>query len=97
MINQVRTLVRAPEVLARTWRVVRQTTKDISETEVREALERLDPLWDELFPAEQTRIIKLLVERVDVSPEIVDIRLRAEGLASLAADLNALRPKREAA
>ena len=26
----------------------------------------LDPLWDELFPAEQARIVQLLVERVDV-------------------------------
>ena len=41
----------------RASRVVRKTTKDISEAEVREALERLDPLWDELFPAEQARLI----------------------------------------
>src|SRR5262245_16987626 len=97
VINQVRTLLRAPEILGRTWRVVRQTTKDISEAEVRDALEQLDPLWDELFPAEQARIIKLLVERVDVSPENVDIRLRTEGLASLIADLNAVRPEQKAA
>ena len=38
----------------------------ITEAEVREALQRLDPLWDELFPAEQARIVQLLVERVDV-------------------------------
>jgi hypothetical protein len=36
---------------------------DISEAEVSEALERLDSLWDELFPAEQARIVQLLVER----------------------------------
>ena len=29
---------------------------------------RLDPLWDELFPAEQARIIRLLVERVEIGP-----------------------------
>ena len=27
---------------------------------------QLDPLWEELFPAEQARIVQLLVERVDV-------------------------------
>jgi hypothetical protein len=32
---------------------------DISEAEVREALERLDRLWNELFPAEQARIYHL--------------------------------------
>ena len=46
---------------------------------MREALERLDPLWDELFPAEQARIVQLLVERVDVSPDGADIRLADRG------------------
>jgi hypothetical protein len=39
---------------------------DVAEDEAREALLQLDPLWDELFPAEQARIVHLLVERVDV-------------------------------
>ena len=56
---------------------------------MREALERLDPLWDELFPAEQARMVQILVERVDVGLDGVDIRLRTEGLASLVADLRA--------
>jgi hypothetical protein len=38
-------------------------------------------------PAEQARIVQLLVERVDVSSDGVDIRLRTEGLANLATDL----------
>jgi len=36
----------------------------MTEDEARLALERLDPLWEELFPAEQARIIHLLVDRV---------------------------------
>lgn len=28
----------------------------------------IDAIWDQLFPAEQTRIVKLLVEKVIVSP-----------------------------
>ena len=32
-----------------------------------DALQKLDPLWDELFPAERERIVKLLVEEVVVS------------------------------
>ena len=60
---------------------------------MREALQRLDPLWDELFPAEQARIVQLLVERVDVSPDGVDIRLRTEGLSNLTAELDAVRPE----
>jgi hypothetical protein len=46
-----------------------------------------DPLWDELFPAEQARIVRLLVERVDVGPDGAEVRLRLDGLASLVRDL----------
>ena len=52
----------------------------------------MDPLWDELFPAEQARIIRLLVERVEIGPAGADIRLRIDGLASLVRDLGASTP-----
>jgi site-specific DNA recombinase len=91
VVDQLRGLLRAPEIVVRTWRAARQAVGDISEAEVREALERLDPLWDELFPAEQARIVELLVERVDISTEGADIRLRTEGLTNLVADLRAVR------
>jgi hypothetical protein len=65
---------------------------DIKEPDVREALERLDPLWNELFPAEQARIVQLLVERVDVRPGGIDIRLRTEGLTQLVTELRAIKP-----
>jgi DNA invertase Pin-like site-specific DNA recombinase len=93
VIDQVRGLLRAPEITVRTWRVARQSLDAITENDVRTALERLDPLWDELFPAEQARIVQLLVERVDISPDGADIRLRTQGLTSLVADLGAIRPE----
>ena len=42
---------------------------------------------DLLFPAEQERIVQLLVRRVEVGPDGLDLELRAEGLESLALDL----------
>ena len=93
MVDQLRGLLRAPEIIVRTWRAARQSMDDINEADVREALERLDPLWDELFPSEQARIVQLLVERVDVSPDGADIRLRTEGLTKLVAYLGAVRPE----
>ena len=58
-----------------------------TEDDVREALQKLDPLWDELFPAEKERILKLLVEEVVVNPKGLLIRLRLNGLNSLIAEL----------
>jgi hypothetical protein len=77
-------------VVVGTWLAARAGAPDLTEAEVREALERLDPLWAELFPAEQARIVRLLVERVEVGPAGADIRLRVEGLASLVRDLGAI-------
>lgn len=93
VVGQLRGLLRAPEIVVRTWRAARQAGEEISEAEVREALERLDPLWHELFPAEQARIVQLLVERVDIGTEGADIRLRTQGLTSLVEDLGAIRPE----
>lgn len=44
-------------------------------------------VWSELFPAEQARIVQLLLERVDVSENALELRIRADGLASLVAEL----------
>ena len=99
VVAQVRALLRQPEVVVGTWMAARAEVPGLTEGETREALEQLEPLWDSLFPAEQARIVRLLVERVVVGPDGADIRLRVEGLASLASDLGAGTPNalREAA
>ena len=57
------------------------------EREVVEIVTTFAPLWDELFPAEQARIVRLLVERIDLAPDGMQVRLRAEGLQTLVAEL----------
>ncbi|MGE0252968.1 MAG: recombinase family protein [Alphaproteobacteria bacterium] len=89
VIDQLRGILRQPEIIVGTWRAARGDLAGLTEAEARDALVNLDPLWDELFPAEQARIVQLLVERVDVGVDGVDIRIRVDGLASLARDLAA--------
>lgn len=52
------------------------------------ALAGFDPVWGELFPAEQERILRLLVERITYHPDggDVDIELRPTGIETLAAE-----------
>jgi len=87
VIDQVRLLLLSPEIIVQTWRSARKSIKGLSETEVRNALQAFDPLWNELFPAEQSRIIGLLVERVDVRADCVDIKLQIAGVTSLVGEL----------
>lgn len=95
VIDQLCGLLRAPEITVGTWSAARSEIEDLPEAEVRAALERLDPIWDELFPAEQARIVQLLVERVDLATNGLAILLRTQGLASLVADLGAIGPDRK--
>jgi hypothetical protein len=97
VVHQVRALLRAPEIVVQTWRTARASIPDLTEAEVRDTLERFDPLWEELFPAEQARIVCLLVERVDIDGESANIRLRTDGLTSLFIDLQGGGPVQEAA
>ena len=75
MIDQLRGVFRQPEIVVGTWRAARAEQEDVSEAEAREALTQLDPLWDELFPAEQARIAQLLAEWVDVALDGVSLRM----------------------
>jgi hypothetical protein len=91
VIAQVRHLLQTPEVIARTWAA--RPEGEMPEREVVETVTAFAPLWDELFPAEQARIVRLLVERVDLATNGIEVRLRAEGLQTLVAALR----RREAA
>jgi site-specific DNA recombinase len=89
VIDQVGTLLLSPEIIVQTWRSARKSIKGLTESEVRDALQAFDPLWNQIFPAEQSRIIELLVERVDVQIDRVDIKLRIAGVSSLIGELTA--------
>ena len=98
VVDQLRGMLRAPEVIIATWRSARPEIDGLSEAEVRQALEGLDPLWDELFPGEQARVVQLLVERVDIGVAGLKVRLRVQGLARMVQDLAgiATAPRRAA-
>ncbi len=87
VINQLRAVFRQPEIVAGTWKAARAQDDEITEADARDALIRLDPLWDELFPAEQARIAALLVERIDIGTDGLSLRLRMDGLTGLAREM----------
>jgi site-specific DNA recombinase len=61
-----------------------------AEREVAESLRNIDPLWDELFPAEKERIVRLLVEQVVVDTDSMTVRLRSTGIGEMVAEMNAV-------
>ncbi len=88
VLDHVQRLLAAPELVARTWATAKREGEDnITEREVTVLLADFATIWNELFPAEQARIVQLLVERVDLQEDALDVRIRAEGLASLVGEL----------
>ena len=58
-----------------------------TEARLLEELQVLDRIWDELFPAERERLIRLVVDSLTVNPDGLILVLRADGLGSLIAEL----------
>jgi len=87
VIDQVRAVFCQPEIIASTWETAKGHCRDITLDDARKALQQFDPLWDELFPAEQARIIALAVERVEIGTDAIHVRMRIDGLAELAHEL----------
>jgi site-specific DNA recombinase len=88
VLDHVQMLLAAPEPLARAWATAKREGQDeITEREVTVLLADFATVWSELFPVEQARIAQLLVERVDVQEDAIEVRIRAEGLASLISEL----------
>jgi site-specific DNA recombinase len=87
VLDHVQKLLAGPELVARTWAAAKREDDAITEREVTVLLAEFATVWSELFPAEQARIVQLLVERVDVQEDALEVRIRAEGLASLVGEL----------
>jgi site-specific DNA recombinase len=89
VIAEMRRLIASPEVATRVLEACRQSDVPVDERSVIEALRRFGGLWTTLFPAEQARIVRLLIDRVIVNAEGMAVDLRNNGIATLVRDLSA--------
>jgi len=97
VIQQIRELLRTPEVVTRAVASAKAKDPLADESDVVTALANFDNLWESLFPAEQARIARILINRVTVSPQGLTVDLRTEGLGSVIRDMLAPRQLEQAA
>ncbi|MBN8518870.1 MAG: recombinase family protein [Candidatus Accumulibacter sp.] len=88
VLEQLRGILRAPVLLGEVLSQAVRLDPTLDEARVTVAMTRLDAIWEQLFPAEQTRIVRLLVEKVIVSPTDLEVRLRANGIEQVVLDLH---------
>ncbi|MGI9127869.1 MAG: recombinase family protein [Roseomonas sp.] len=95
VIGEIHRMIRAPEITARTIAALRRDGVKVEEAAVVATLAGFERLWDALYPAEQARIVQLLVERITVSTHGIAVDLRKEGLGLVLRDM--LLPAKEEA
>ncbi len=89
VIAEMRRIIGLPEVATRVIEAQRREDGSTDERATVAALQRFNELWDALYPAEQARIVRLLVDRVTVGPTGMAVDLRNNGIATLVRDLAA--------
>nr|WP_281723016.1 recombinase family protein [Nitrosomonas nitrosa] len=88
VLDQLRAILRSPNMLREVLPQAIKLDPTLDEAKVNVAMTRLDAIWEQLFPAEQARIVKLLVERVIVSPNDLEVRVRANGIERLVLEMS---------
>ena len=87
VLEQMRRVLRAPEMVAGVTEQATRLDPTLDEAQVAVAMTRLEAIWEQLFPAEQQRIVRLLIEKVIVSPNDLEVRFRPNGIEVLALEL----------
>ncbi|MCA3385469.1 MAG: recombinase family protein [Roseomonas sp.] len=95
VIGEIHRMIRAPEITARTIATLRREGAAVEEAAVVATLAGFERLWGALYPAEQARIVQLLVERITVGTNGIAVDLRKEGLGLVLRDM--LLPAKEEA
>ena len=91
VVGEIRSLLRTPDIASRTLQALRREDANIDEAEVLAAITGFDDLWHGLFPAEQARIIQLLVKRATITEAGLVVDLRTDGITGLIREM--LNPK----
>ena len=83
VVTEVRRILQTPEVVSQVLVALKKEQVAVSEADAIAALHEFKALWSQLFPAEQARIIQLLVRRVTVTAAGLEVDVRREGIAGV--------------
>ncbi len=88
VLEQLRGHLRSPDVVKEVLPQAQKYDPTLDEAIVTVAMKRIDDVWDQLFPAEQMRIVRLLVRQVNVSPNTMSMDLHPTGIQRLVLELH---------
>ena len=74
-------------ILASAIEHLQHDDQTIDQTAVVAALGNFDALWASLFPIEQSRITRLLIDRVTIGTNGIAVDIKTEGIGSIVHDI----------
>lgn len=87
VLEQVKSALQAPEMIQAVWDEVRKLDATVPEPAVVLAMRNLSAVWNEMFPEERCRLVRLLIARVQLKEEGIDIERQPAGWSALMAEL----------
>jgi len=82
-VNQVKTVLSSPEAITAVYKSLELQGVRINEDLVVMRLHQLGEAWEQLYPAERIRIVKLMIERVDLVAGGLKVKWHALGWKEL--------------
>ena len=83
VVSQIKSIFTSPEQSAAIISAVRKLNKKIPEKKIYDALGNMEGLWNSMVPAEQKKIVFMLIRNISVRASGIDIEYRAEGIEEL--------------
>lgn len=89
VLTQVQAVLQQPEMLIAIWKSTQAMSggHTFDEAQAVIALRQMGAVWDQLFPVEQHRIVRLLIARVALRPDGLDIVWHDEGWRGFGTDI----------
>lgn len=86
VLAEIRRILTSSDLKLKLAQGITAKNEFFDESKVCIALLQIEKIWNQLFPIEQERIVRLLVKRVVVTPENLEVQLRPNGMEQLAAE-----------
>ena len=87
VLAQIHAALMSPEMVQSVWDVAQEKYPALTEPEVVLPLRQMGQVWTQLFPVERQRIVQLLIERVTLREEGIEITWRESGWHALAGEM----------
>ena len=90
VLTQVHEALQKPEMIVAVWQagMALRERQEMDEPTVLVAMRQMSTVWANLFPIEQSRIMRLLIERVQLHEDGLDIIWKEDGWQSLCRQVN---------